>query len=149
MRRWLRNLQQVGTPEEVYEQPRSPFVYDFLGNVNVFKGRLQQGVIHLDKHQIAAPAYSGSDDTEAVAYARPHHMDITREKSGHAIPATVHHIHAVGPLVFIELKWKNNTELLQIELSKERFEELLLTLNEQVYVSPNHVTVFLPEEFSI
>ncbi|MCM3760180.1 sulfate/molybdate ABC transporter ATP-binding protein [Alkalihalobacillus oceani] len=142
-------IEQVGSPEEVYEQPRSPFVYDFLGNVNVFKGRLHQGMLQFDKHQIATLAYPSSTNKEAVAYARPHHMDITREKSEQAIPAIVHHIHAVGPLVFIELKWKNNTELLQIELSRERFEELHLTLHEQVYVSPNHVTVFLPEEFSI
>src|SRR5206468_9641796 len=36
-------IEQIGTPEEVYEQPNSPFVYHFLGNVNLFKGRLHNG----------------------------------------------------------------------------------------------------------
>ena len=36
-------IEQQGTPEEVYEKPRNAFVYDFLGNVNLFRGRLNQG----------------------------------------------------------------------------------------------------------
>jgi putrescine transport system ATP-binding protein len=33
-------VQQVGSPEEVYEHPRNRFVADFIGNVNLFEGRL-------------------------------------------------------------------------------------------------------------
>ncbi|MDC4227294.1 MAG: ATP-binding cassette domain-containing protein [Candidatus Manganitrophus sp.] len=36
-------IEQVGTPEEVYDHPASPFVYDFLGNVNLFHGRVGEG----------------------------------------------------------------------------------------------------------
>ena len=32
-------IEQIGTPEEVYERPASKFVYEFLGNVNIFHGR--------------------------------------------------------------------------------------------------------------
>lgn len=35
-------IEQMGTPEEVYENPASPFVYDFLGNVNLFHGRVHK-----------------------------------------------------------------------------------------------------------
>jgi putrescine transport system ATP-binding protein len=31
---------QVGTPEEIYEHPRNKFVADFIGNVNLFAGKL-------------------------------------------------------------------------------------------------------------
>ena len=33
---------QVGTPREIYEQPNCRFVADFIGNVNLFEGQLQQ-----------------------------------------------------------------------------------------------------------
>ena len=33
-------IEQIGTPDEVYSSPASPFVYQFLGNVNVFHSRL-------------------------------------------------------------------------------------------------------------
>ena len=36
-------IEQIGSPEEVYDHPNSPFVYDFLGNVNLFHGRIQNG----------------------------------------------------------------------------------------------------------
>src|SRR5919198_789332 len=36
-------IEQVGTPEEVYERPATPFVYGFLGSVNLFHGRLENG----------------------------------------------------------------------------------------------------------
>ena len=34
------HIEQTGTPEEVYENPATPFVYQFLGDVNVFHGRI-------------------------------------------------------------------------------------------------------------
>jgi sulfate transport system ATP-binding protein len=33
-------IEQIGTPDEVYSNPASPFVYQFLGNVNVFHSRV-------------------------------------------------------------------------------------------------------------
>src|SRR4029077_5020389 len=33
-------IEQVGSPDEVYNHPASPFVYNFLGNVNLFHGRV-------------------------------------------------------------------------------------------------------------
>jgi sulfate transport system ATP-binding protein len=39
------NVEQIGAPDEVYNHPASPFVYGFLGNVNLFHGRVQDGVL--------------------------------------------------------------------------------------------------------
>jgi sulfate transport system ATP-binding protein len=39
-------VEQVGTPEEVYEHPATPFVYRFLGSVNLFHGRVEGDKIH-------------------------------------------------------------------------------------------------------
>ncbi len=40
-------LEQVGTPQEVYDNPASAFVYNFLGNVNLFHGRIDSGRAHI------------------------------------------------------------------------------------------------------
>ncbi|MDZ7918668.1 ABC transporter ATP-binding protein [Rhodoferax sp.] len=42
-------VQQVGSPEEVYEHPANRFVADFIGNVNIFEGRLS-----IDEHDRCA-----------------------------------------------------------------------------------------------
>src|SRR5580704_8330177 len=39
-------IEQVGAPDEVYNHPASPFVYNFLGNVNLFHGRIDNGTAH-------------------------------------------------------------------------------------------------------
>ena len=36
-------IEQVGRPEEVYDHPATPFVYSFLGDVNLFHGRVDDG----------------------------------------------------------------------------------------------------------
>src|SRR2546422_2423861 len=45
-------VEQVGTPEQVYDHPATPFVYDFLGNVNLFHGRIHEGQARLGEFEI-------------------------------------------------------------------------------------------------
>src|SRR5207342_2230369 len=40
-------VEQSGTPQEVFDHPANPFVMDFLGNVNVFHGRVQDGLAYM------------------------------------------------------------------------------------------------------
>ncbi len=40
-------IEQIGTPQDVYDRPASKFVYNFLGNVNLFKGRIAHGEIQI------------------------------------------------------------------------------------------------------
>src|SRR3954468_23954464 len=54
-------IEQVGTPEEVYEHPANPFVYHFLGNVNLFHGRLSGGRLEVGEARLAIPNVAGSD----------------------------------------------------------------------------------------
>ena len=75
-------VEQVGTPEEVYEHPATPFVYSFLGTVNVFHGRASDGQLHLGPVSIDAPEHSDVKDTPAIAYARPHEIEIERFSPG-------------------------------------------------------------------
>ena len=47
------SIEQVGSPQEVYDHPASPFVYGFLGDVNLFHGRAHEGEVHLEGMQLA------------------------------------------------------------------------------------------------
>ena len=55
-------IEQVGTPQEVWEHPASPFVYGFLGDVNLFKGRATGGQMQVGDWQIAAPEVADAMD---------------------------------------------------------------------------------------
>ena len=74
-------IEQIGTPEDVYENPANPFVYSFLGNVNLFHGRVHSGKARIGDIEVDAPDHHDAADSPAVVYARPHEMDVSRESA--------------------------------------------------------------------
>ncbi|WP_153126534.1 sulfate/molybdate ABC transporter ATP-binding protein [Peribacillus tepidiphilus] len=143
-------IEQVGSPEEVYDHPNSPFVYGFLGNVNLFRGRLHKGKLHQGNFQIDVPEYIEAENTTAVGYVRPHEISVERkENSSDAVSAIIKHIHVVGPIVHLELQINDTSEFLEAELTKELYRNLQLKTGEQVFVKPKQLKVFVPEDFSI
>jgi sulfate transport system ATP-binding protein len=142
-------LEQVGTPQEVYDAPSNPFVYNFLGNVNLFHGRVDSGRAHIGAHDIELPAGVSGGDGPALGYARPYEIDISREQQDQsAIQATIQHIFGVGPVVKVELLRSDTGILLEAEIGRSRFSELDLKLGEAVFVSPRNLRVFA-EDYSI
>lgn len=143
-------IEQIGTPNEVYENPQSPFVYDFLGSVNLFKGRLNNGRLKHGDSVVTIPEWNGSNHQEAIAYARPHDINISRERVGEeAVNASVTHLHIVGPIVQIELVRKDTEEYLEAELTKEHYLSLELKVGEEVFIKPKQLKVFIPEDYMI
>ncbi len=142
-------IEQMGTPEEVYENPANPFVYNFLGNVNLFHGRISGGRVQMGSVEVEAPEHA-VQDAPAVGYARPHDMEIERHPPVHEgfIPVIISHIHAVGPSVRLDLRRSDNGDSVTAELNKERYRELALKTGEQVFVRPRHLRVFV-EDYSI
>ena len=142
-------IEQLGTPEEVYDKPANPFVYSFLGSVNLFHGRVDAGRIDLGPLSADAPEHEGAVDEKAIAYVRPHELDIARTRNGAAtVEATVQHIHAVGPIVRLQLNRHDGEGLIEAELTRERYRELDLKVGEAVHVKPSKMQVFL-DDYSI
>lgn len=141
-------IEQIGTPAEVYEHPSSPFVYDFLGNVNLFQGRLHNGKLTHGHFEIDVDNDSTHD--AALGYVRPHDIHIEKvQTSPDTVAAAVVHIHIVGPTVQIELKRTDSDDYLEAEVTRELFNELHIQKGDTVYVRPKQLKVFIPEDFSI
>jgi len=124
-------IEQVGSPEEVYNHPATPFVYNFLGNVNLFHGRIDDG-----------QAFINEKETGHIAYVRPHSIEIDRQPNGGShFRARIKHINSAGPLVKVEViaEWGDTV---RIEMTQERFKALQLTKDESVFVIPKDVKVF-------
>jgi len=130
-------IEQVGPPEEVYNHPATPFVYNFLGNVNLFHGRIDEG-----------KAYIHERETGHVVYVRPHLLEIDRvPNGGRHFRARVKHINSAGPLVKVEAiaEWGDPVH---IEMSQDRFQNLQLAKDESVFVIPKDLKIFAREETS-
>ncbi|MGC2209383.1 MAG: sulfate ABC transporter ATP-binding protein [Candidatus Korobacteraceae bacterium] len=142
-------LEQVGTPQEVYDNPASAFVYNFLGNVNLFHGRIDSGHAHIGELEVALPENASGGDGPALGYARPYEMIVMREPgAASAIRANLRHIFGVGPNVKLELQRCDTGTLLEAELGRKQFNELDLKLGDVVYVTPRNLRVFA-EDYSI
>jgi sulfate transport system ATP-binding protein len=137
-------VEQVGTPEEVYDQPATEFVYGFLGSVNLFHGRLGDGLMRIGSTEHAAPEYAGAEDGAAVAFVRTHELDIATVENEGAFPAVVSHLRALGPSVRVELTSPDWPEPIEAELSRERSEALRLRRGDRVYLKPRRLRVFRP-----
>jgi sulfate transport system ATP-binding protein len=49
-------IEQVGTPDQVWNNPANGFVYDFLGNYNEFEGwRAADDTVHLTEYDVISP----------------------------------------------------------------------------------------------
>lgn len=143
-------IEQIGTPDEVYEHPNNPFVYHFLGNVNLFKGRLDQGKLrHGSIEMDAPPEFAGKINTEAVGYVRPHDITIKRASSNDSVAAKINYIHLVGAAVQVELVRQDNGEFVEAEIAKDYYRSLQLKTGEEVYIKPKQLKVFIPEDYSI
>src|SRR5687767_6037314 len=72
------NIEQIGSPADVYNSPASPFVYGFLGNVNLFHGRVHEGVLESEGVTFDAPEHGGARDARGTGFVRPHDIEIDR-----------------------------------------------------------------------
>jgi sulfate transport system ATP-binding protein len=138
-------IEQVGTPEEVFHHPSSEFVMDFLGSVNVFHGRIEQGRALLGATSIAVCDDATQDVDKAKVYARPHELEIERCVNGSpSIPARVSRINLAGSLTRVSLIDADGRPV-HVDLPYERFRQLQIATGEEVHVVLKKVRVFLPE----
>src|ERR1700683_755681 len=137
---------QIGTPAEVYHHPASPFVYQFLGNVNLFHGRIENGHVTIDGSTMeldGEPQHRNGAAKKAIVYVRPHQLDLALEpRGGSEFRATVVHVNSAGPKVKVELITEWNDPVFA-EIDHERFNELQLKKGQRVFARPREKpTVF-------
>ncbi|MCC5833409.1 MAG: TOBE-like domain-containing protein [Opitutales bacterium] len=128
-------IEQKGTPQKVYDRPVSPFVIEFLGNVNRFTsgvGEIKDGV------------------ERDVLYVRPHDVELEPEGSStheYALKAKVQHIFSAGNYGRVTLERLGTHEPFEAEVPRERLRELNLEPGTIVSVIFRHVRLFPKGEF--
>ena len=132
-------LEQIGTPQSIYDNPASPFVYNFLGNVNLFHGRL---LADLSSEGLGADAPESIQS--AIGFVRPHELELSRSlpTGWKAVVGNVVRIHAAGPLVRLELSIAGSGKPVTAEVDRRRYEELALVPGDKVFVWPQSIRLF-------
>jgi len=150
------NIEQVGSPQEVWDHPASPFVYGFLGDVNLFHGRAHEGEVQLQGLRLDSPEHGDAQDAKALAYIRPHDFDIVRHEAGSVHPqgivASIGRAIVVGPTARLELEPQEANPdnpgtgtLIEVQIPAQQYRELGLREGDTVVASPRRARVFIDE----
>lgn len=131
-------IEQVGSADEIYDHPATPFVMSFVGDVNV-----------LPSHSNLIPLFpdylnksvNQSESTPLQVFVRPHELDINTTQQPNNIPATVKRITHLGREIQVELELAENMEILA-NLTREQMEQLQLRLGQQVFVKSRKAKLF-------
>jgi sulfate transport system ATP-binding protein len=142
-------IEQIGTPDEIYDRPASPFIYDFLGNVNLFHGRIDDGLVVIGETPFEVAHRVGGPQTQALAFVRPHDIRLTREANGQpTFAARLIRCHAAGPVAQLELERLDDRTTFSVQLSKEQLHQLQPLPGERLFVALQNIRVF-SDDYSI
>ena len=119
----------------------SPFVYEFMGNVNRFDCRIQEGQAKVGPLLVAAPEFPSARDLPGLAYVRPH--DITlRAPDEPGLPAVIRHVFTAGPGIRVELQRRDTKTSIEANLTHDASRLLLLTPGTEVSLTFSGARVF-------
>ena len=143
------HVEQIGTPEEVYRHPATPFVYSFLGAVNHFHGRTEDGLIRVGEDVLQRQpddfAQTLAQGASVVAFARPHELAVLPDVGAvEGVAAKISRILAFGVTARIELDGVNGAsgQHFEVELTREQVLQQGLAEGQQVRLVLSRLKVF-------
>ncbi|CAN5302355.1 sulfate ABC transporter ATP-binding protein [soil metagenome] len=142
-------IEQIGSPQQVWDHPASPFVYGFLGDVNLFHGRAHEGEVQFEGMKLDSPEHSGAQNAKAFAYVRPHDFEVERYAPGaEGIVATLDRAIVIGPIARLELipleAHKLSADaLIEAQIPSQKFRDMGLKEGEKLVLTPRNARVFV------
>lgn len=134
------NIEQIGSPREVYQQPQTPFVFDFLGQANRFEGTTKNNLLHMGDDRLVLTTSNITSD-KVIAFARPHELIIHAEPIENAIESTFLRYVWVAGKIIAELQDRHSKPI-EIFVSPEEANAQTLTPGQTVWITAKHLHVF-------
>ncbi len=137
-------IEQVGTPMDIYREPASPFVADFVGKINVLPARLEQGMLRFGS--MCLPC-AGEDREVARVYLRPEDVLARPIEPGdaHVFEACIDKIEFLGSYCHVHvLSPALGTQKLMVYLSLNFLAEQSLQVGSTIKLKllPERIKVF-------
>jgi sulfate transport system ATP-binding protein len=139
-------VEQDGSPDEVFHRAKTPFVMEFLGQVNVFHGRARDGKADAGDFTVECPDCAAEQERPATVYLRPHELRIVRPSVGEAgVAARVTRVNTAGAVARVILRADSGQNLL-VDLTHDEAQRLRIAEGDLVHVLPKRARVFFPVE---
>ena len=136
-------IEQVGTPMEIYREPASPFVADFVGKINIIAARVSQGALHFGQMQLPCEGV----DRDVRVYLRPEDVLARPIQPGdaHVFDANIDKIEFLGSYCHVHVSSKAlGSHRLIVYLSLNFLSEQSLAVNSTITLKllPERIKVF-------
>ena len=134
-------IEQVGTPREIYQQPATPFVCEFIGKVNRLTLR-REGERFLAGGWIFADEPWAGEHAPAIAYVRPEHLTLSTTPMAGAWRARLRHVYLAGSVAHLDLEVAALDQPLEADVASEDLARMGLHAGAELFVSPSHAVIF-------
>jgi sulfate transport system ATP-binding protein len=115
------NLEQVGVPREIYEQPANEFVARFIGVMNVLDAEVQREVACVG--ELRFPAENQPDGTRLRIGFRPYAVQISTDLGAYPYRAVLRRTYFLGIMLRLELELPSGL-ILRSRITKEEYAQL-------------------------
>ena len=107
-------IEQVGTPDEIYDEPNSPFMFSFIGESSTLPVRVDAGRLWLDQHPLDLPP-GNVPNGPARLFLRPHDVELADDIRG-AIPGVISFLRRQGGSRRLDLEVNGHGDRIEIEV---------------------------------
>ena len=131
-------IEQKGTPSEIYDQPKSDFVSRFIGQTNVFR------IEDEPQHWLKSAGIIIDEPQGVVAHVRPHNISVEKQGDSVHSPVYLKDWQHLGATIRLELNREGRHESTTIyaEMPNEQFRELALHKGDRVALRVKHAHWF-------
>ncbi|WP_430390418.1 sulfate/molybdate ABC transporter ATP-binding protein [Dyella sp. 20L07] len=134
-------IEQVGSPEVIYQQPATPFVCEFIGKVNRFAVRRNATGLTAGGWALDSDPWHGQY-AAAVAYVRPEQLRLAVPASEPAWEASLRHIYLAGSVAHLDLHVPSLDQALEADVASEDLSRLGLQAGMKLRVAPRRAVLF-------
>jgi sulfate transport system ATP-binding protein len=136
------NLEQIGTPREVYDQPANEFVARFIGVMNVLELEVRDGAARIA--ELEFPSHGLSPGQKLRIGFRPYAVQISPDLGQYRYRAVLRHTFFLGVLLRVELELPSGLAI-RARMSKEEYAQLGLEDDKEVSFQIRHYRVLARE----
>ena len=136
-------LMQVATPSEVYERPNSRWVADFIGDVNLFEGRLGDDGLSIEGTAAGNLRVATKPDASPGAMVwvavRPEKLRVTRQPAlpglANCVAGTVVEVGYLGDMSIYQVRIRDGSQVKVAVANAGGRTERAITFGEEVWLS--------------
>lgn len=135
-------IEQAGTPAQIYRQPATPFVFDFIGRGQRFAATVEGGRLHLAGRVLQGCLPAAFDGRTVQACLRPEHV-LLLPRAGTGWPARVRELRHAAGVVRASLELQGIEGAVEAEWGEREVARHALAAGDAIGVHPQELTVFV------